>query len=181
MWTPWTSWLFVAHVLVSVATCIPRHTSRKRQSTQGTVTGIDSRDENGTNPSPYALRLLILTPGNPFPRLEVRDMQANYPDQWNLYLLALDQMHVGDQEDPLSYYAIASKSVRSSATTRANLRCEEVHGRPYKPVLDAPGISGKIGHSGYCPHSMALFLGWHRPYLALFEVHHIAMEYSRRC
>ncbi|KAJ4404417.1 hypothetical protein N0V91_005938 [Didymella pomorum] len=34
-------------------------------------------------------------------------MQANYPDQWNLYLLALDQMHVGDQEDPLSYYAIA--------------------------------------------------------------------------
>jgi len=127
--------------------------------------------------SPYGLRPLTFTPGNPFLRLEVRDMEANYPDQWNLYLLALDQMHVGDQEDPFSYYGLASQSSRSIATVRANLCCEEIHGRPYKPVLDAPGIPSKIGHSGYCPHSMALFLGWHRPYLALFEVRNTTLEY----
>lgn len=45
-------------------------------------------------------------------------MQANYPDQWNLYLLALDQMHVGDQDDPFSYYGLASESSRSLATTK---------------------------------------------------------------
>jgi hypothetical protein len=63
---------------------------------------------------------------------------------------------------------------------RSNLCCEEIHGRPYKPVLNAPGIPSKIGHSGYCPHSMALFLGWHRPYLALFEVRYMTVELSCR-
>lgn len=37
-------------------------------------------------------------------------MQANYPDQWNLYLLALDQIHVADEADPFSYYGLASES-----------------------------------------------------------------------
>lgn len=37
-------------------------------------------------------------------------MQANYPDQWNLYILALDQMHIAAQEDPLSYYGLASET-----------------------------------------------------------------------
>ncbi|KAF1359583.1 tyrosinase [Lizonia empirigonia] len=84
--------------------------------------------------------------------MEVRDMQANYPDMWNLYLLGLNQLYTTSQEDPFSYYGLAS-----------------IHGKPYQTSLDAPGLSHKIGTSGYCPHSMALFLGWHRLYLALFE------------
>lgn len=48
--------------------------------------------------------------GNPFLRLEVRDMKANYPDQWNLYLLGLDQLHMTDQQDPLSYYGLSGKN-----------------------------------------------------------------------
>lgn len=45
-----------------------------------------------------------------------------------------------------------------------------IHGRPYQTWGDAPGLPNKIGKAGYCPHDNELFLGWHRPYLALFEV-----------
>ncbi|KAF9699590.1 hypothetical protein EKO04_002625 [Ascochyta lentis] len=132
----WASPLFVALTFISAITCTPVTPGYKRQLSNSIVTGADTRDENG----------------NPFLRLEVRDMQANYPDQWNLYLLGLDQLHVTEQGDPYSYYGLAG-----------------IHGKPYQVWLDAPGLSHKIGSSGYCPHSMALFLGWHRPYLALFE------------
>lgn len=36
-------------------------------------------------------------------------MRANHPDQWNLYLLGLDQLHTTNQEDPYSYYGLAGK------------------------------------------------------------------------
>ncbi|KAF2622028.1 tyrosinase [Macroventuria anomochaeta] len=136
MFMSWASWLLAALTFVSVVTCTPATPNSKRQSGSGIVTGIESRDLNG----------------NPFLRLEVRDMRANYPDQWNLYLLGLDQLHTTSQKEPNSYYGLAG-----------------IHGKPYQTWLNAPGISYKIGSSGYCPHSMALFLGWHRPYLALFE------------
>ncbi|KAF2026103.1 tyrosinase [Setomelanomma holmii] len=85
-------------------------------------------------------------------RREIRDLKDNHPEQWNLYLLALDRLHWQDQSDPLSYYGLAS-----------------IHGRPFRTWGNAPGLDHKIGTSGYCPHSNMLFLGWHRPYLALFE------------
>lgn len=103
---------------MSVALCIPTYTFSKRQSTQGIVTGIDSRDEEGKATSPCDQWSLTTEPGHPFLRLEVRDMQANYPDQWNLYLLALDQMHVADQDDPFSYYGLASEFTRSIPLVR---------------------------------------------------------------
>lgn len=56
------------------------------------------------------------------------------------------------------------------ACAETNADVTGIHGKPYQTWLNAPGLSHKIGKSGYCPHSMALFLGWHRPYLALFEV-----------
>lgn len=85
-------------------------------------------------------------------RREIRDLMDNYPDQWSLYMLALDSLHRADQSDPFSFYGLAS-----------------IHGRPYKTWGDAPGLPEKIGKAGYCPHDNELFLGWHRPYLALFE------------
>ncbi|KAL6168529.1 hypothetical protein ACJQWK_06163 [Exserohilum turcicum] len=57
-----------------------------------------------------------------------------------------------------------------------------IHGRPYQTWGDAPGLPYKIDKAGYCPHDNELFLGWHRPYLALFEqvvsgyVHDIASK-----
>jgi tyrosinase len=46
-----------------------------------------------------------------------------------------------------------------------------IHGQPYKAWN---GVTGRAdattsGFGGYCTHSSAIFLTWHRPYLALFE------------
>lgn len=43
-----------------------------------------------------------------------------------------------------------------------------IHGRPYGPWQGAEGIEGK--EAGWCPHSIILFMGWHRAYLLLYEV-----------
>lgn len=45
-----------------------------------------------------------------------------------------------------------------------------IHGRPYRVWEGARGLEDKIGIAGYCPHNNQLFITWHRPYLALFEV-----------
>ncbi|KAF1975697.1 Di-copper centre-containing protein, partial [Bimuria novae-zelandiae CBS 107.79] len=89
--------------------------------------------------------------GHPHIRREVRDLQANYPDQWALYMLGLLQFQQVDQSDPLSYYRISG-----------------IHARPFELWQDAHGPPGEaIG--AYCPHGSRLFLTWHRAYLALFE------------
>jgi hypothetical protein len=42
-------------------------------------------------------------------RREIRDLKENYPEQWVLYLLGLSSLQWLDQNDPLSYYGLASK------------------------------------------------------------------------
>jgi len=86
--------------------------------------------------------------GADFSRLEMRDLQANRPDQWNLYLLGLRRFMQTDQSNKLSYYNIAG-----------------IHGRPYRS-WDNVAIQRS---AGYCTHVSPLFLTWHRPYMALFE------------
>jgi len=43
-------------------------------------------------------------------RLEVRDLQKNFPDQWNLYLLGLQAFYKLDETSDLSFYGIAGQS-----------------------------------------------------------------------
>ncbi|KAH8732679.1 hypothetical protein GQ44DRAFT_744976 [Phaeosphaeriaceae sp. PMI808] len=90
--------------------------------------------------------------GNVAVRREIRDLKKDHPLQWTFYMLALARLQWLSQDDPLSYYGLAS-----------------IHGRPYRTWGDAPGLQHKVGTASYCPHNNALFLGWHRPYLALFE------------
>lgn len=105
-------WLLLALTIISAVVCIPTQSISGRQSGNIIVNGVDSRDHDGKNLQ-YLCRLwLICMQGNPFLRLEVRDMKVNYPDQWNLYLLGLDQLHVTDQEDPLSYYGLAGRTAQ---------------------------------------------------------------------
>ena len=67
---------------------------------------------------------------------------------------------------PLTKYVVRlSTSLISKIETDGVLG---IHGRPFKVWQDAQGIPGKEG--GYCPHQNGLFLAWHRPYLALYEV-----------
>jgi tyrosinase len=83
-------------------------------------------------------------------RLEIRELIAN-PDLLNVYLLALRRMQSLPKTDTLSWYQIAG-----------------IHGRPYTAW---DNVTGNGNSAGYCTHSSILFLPWHRPYLALFEVH----------
>ncbi|KAI4688971.1 hypothetical protein J4E81_007688 [Alternaria sp. BMP 2799] len=140
MLIPWLARYLIPWLLISYVTCKPvserKSSHTVRQSAVGVVTGVKSRDENG----------------NVYVRREVRDLKNNAPDQWSLYILALRQLHTTSQNNPTSFYGIAS-----------------IHGRPYDVWGDAPGKKNKIGKAGYCPHGNELFLGWHRPYLALFE------------
>lgn len=44
-----------------------------------------------------------------------------------------------------------------------------IHAQPFELWQDAHGVPGaSIGP--YCPHNSRLFITWHRPYIALFEV-----------
>ena len=44
------------------------------------------------------------------PRLEIRDLERNHPDQWNVFLLGLQRFQSVSQDDKLSYFQIAGKS-----------------------------------------------------------------------
>lgn len=101
----------------------------------------------------FKIIVLIISIGLPV-RREIRDLQANYPDQWNLFLLGMDALQKVDENDPLSYYQIAG-----------------IHGLPYKSWDNVDGIPDfPDGSGGYCTHSSILFAPWHRPYLALMEM-----------
>ncbi|KEZ46437.1 Tyrosinase [Scedosporium apiospermum] len=84
-------------------------------------------------------------------RREIRDLEANFPEQFSLFILAFKALQAKDKTDPTSYYQIAG-----------------IHGMPYKVWNNARGLSN-FDFGGYCTHSSILFLTWHRPYLALFE------------
>lgn len=83
------------------------------------------------------------------PRLEIRQLEQN-ADQWNLFLLAMQDFKGMDQAPIDSYYSIS-----------------EIHGVPNVPWDGVQGVQG--GGVGYCNHVSALFPAWHRAYTALFE------------
>ena len=47
-------------------------------------------------------------------RREIRDLEKNHPDQWNLYLLALADFQATPEDEQLSYYQIAGACLPSS-------------------------------------------------------------------
>ncbi|AEO70659.1 uncharacterized protein THITE_2056637 [Thermothielavioides terrestris NRRL 8126] len=88
-------------------------------------------------------------------RRELRDLQKNHPDEFNLFILGLKSLEGKDEKGLTSYYQIAG-----------------IHGMPYKPwngVGSDTDWQSDGGFGGYCTHSSILFLTWHRPYLALYE------------
>ena len=86
-----------------------------------------------------------------------------------------------ETDEPLSYFQIAGKETLKFdleySTMTADI--EGIHGLPYTTWpkrewnKDIPGKKidpEKDWFGGFCTHSSILFLTWHRPYLALFEV-----------
>jgi tyrosinase len=92
--------------------------------------------------------------GQVLPRYEIRDLQNNHPDQFNVYLLGLQRLQQVNQSDFLSWFQISG-----------------IHGVPKIPWNGVAGVGGSNNNNpGYCTHTSNLFLPWHRPYLALYEV-----------
>ncbi|KAK4575114.1 hypothetical protein LTR86_000966 [Recurvomyces mirabilis] len=87
-----------------------------------------------------------------YPRLEVRQMFFNKPNQWTLLILAMQQFQAQDQNSATSYHQIAG-----------------IHGVP-RANYNGVGQCSTCGDAdGYCTHDSVLFPGWHRAYMALFE------------
>ncbi len=103
-------------------------------------------------------------------RREIRDLQTNSPDQFNLFLLGLREFQGVDENQLLSYYQIAGKSHKNHpGETLLIGGTAGIHGEPFKAWDNVQGIDD-WNFGGYCTHSSVLFVPWHRPYLALFEV-----------
>lgn len=45
--------------------------------------------------------------------MEIRDLEKNHPDQWNLYLLGLRDFQQINEDEPSSYYQIAGEERHS--------------------------------------------------------------------
>lgn len=91
-------------------------------------------------------------PGATYPRLEIRQMLNTKPNQWTLFILAMEAFHAQPQSTATSYYQIAG-----------------IHGVPRQNWDGVGQCSTCSDADGYCTHDSVLFPGWHRAYLALFE------------
>lgn len=93
-------------------------------------------------------------------RLEIRQLQSK-PNQWTLFLLAMQQFHAQAQTSVTSYYQISG-----------------IHGVPRTNWNGVGQCSTCSGADGYCTHDSVLFPSWHRAYLALFEQQLVATAVS---
>ncbi|KAF2863995.1 tyrosinase precursor, Monophenol monooxygenase [Piedraia hortae CBS 480.64] len=96
--------------------------------------------------------------GSVQPRLEIRQMLYDQPDQWNLMLLALQAYYKQKSTDPTSYYQIAG-----------------IHGVPQQNYNNVGKCSTCSNTDGYCTHDSILFPSWHRVYIAHFEQQFVAL------
>jgi tyrosinase len=105
--------LLLSFLFFSYATCTParhRQPYQIRQVDVSIVTGATTRDANGELiHAPQRQCETDVNLGNPFVRREIRDLKQNYPDQWSLYMLALESLMWTSQSDPQSFYGLACK------------------------------------------------------------------------
>lgn len=94
-------------------------------------------------------------------RLEIRTLQSTKPNQWTLFLLAMQQFQAQAQTSATSYYSISG-----------------IHGVPRQNWNGVGQCSTCQGADGYCTHDSVLFPAWHRAYLALFEQQLVAVATS---
>ena len=90
--------------------------------------------------------------GSTQPRLEIRQMQTQKPNQFTLLILALQQFQAQAQSSSTSYYQISG-----------------IHGVPRQNYNNVGQCSTCTNADGYCTHDSVLFPAWHRAYIALFE------------
>ncbi|KAI5359712.1 putative tyrosinase copper-binding domain, di-copper centre-containing domain superfamily, tyosinase [Septoria linicola] len=99
--------------------------------------------------------------GNVRPRLEIRQLRNTQPEQWNIFMVAMNRWMTSSNNNARfgnivgadnSYYGISS-----------------IHGVPRQNYANVGQCSSCGGSDGYCTHDSVLFPAWHRAYVALFE------------
>ena len=95
------------------------------------------------------------------PRLEIRQMQKQQPNQFTLLILALQQFEAQATTSSTSYYQISG-----------------IHGVPRQNYNNVGECSTCTGADGYCTHDSVLFPAWHRSYLALYEQEFLRVVHS---
>jgi len=90
--------------------------------------------------------------GETQPRLEIRQLASEQPEQWSLFILALQQWKAGDKSSTTGYYQVSG-----------------IHGVPRVSWDGVEPCDGCGDSDGYCTHDSVLFPAWHRAYVALLE------------
>jgi tyrosinase len=106
------------------------------------------------------------------PRRPIAVFQSQYPDAFNLFILALESLQAKDESKDTSYYQISGKLVPCDfrCTYYNGLFCCDlgIHGFPFIPWQYPASATVNPG-MGYCTHGSVIFTTWHRPYLLLLE------------
>ncbi|KAK1465698.1 hypothetical protein CMEL01_11690 [Colletotrichum melonis] len=101
-------------------------------------------------------------------RLELRDMIKDYPDQWNLYLLALERFQAVPEDQPLSYFQIAG-TLETPFPRTSGLK--KAHNELYKHAEYIAKEFEKEGKTQYVKVLKTFrmpYWDWARPELPLF-------------
>lgn len=132
----------------------PVETGTYTNGTTVTTNGTTNGTTDGTDGTDGAANLgftPVVGPPKVELRLPIDELQAQFPDVWNMFLIGLEAMMAVDESKDLSYYQISG-----------------IHGLPHIP-WQYPISSAQDPNRGYCTHASALFSTWHRPYLILIE------------
>ena len=86
------------------------------------------------------------------PRYEIRQLVHEQPNQFSLFILAMQKFQNMPQSDRVGYFQISG-----------------IHGVPKTNWNGIGQCSTCQGTDGYCQHESVVFPGWHRIYMALFE------------
>jgi tyrosinase len=114
------------------------------------------------------------------PRLEIRELEKDV-DQWNLFLLGFKRLKEVNSTDHFSYYRLAGESTCIFDVYGRFLYDLGIHGYPFSSYDGVDRCHSCFDDIGYCPHASTLFMTWHRPHLALFEVSFTMPNYSLHC
>lgn len=114
-----------------------------------TVTSVTPTQTSAPTPTPtLGYDPVIGAPGKCAVRRKVETLQSTYPEQFNLFILALEAMMADPESQDLSWFGIGG-----------------IHSAPFKAWQQPSTGSNR----GYCFHGTPVFGTWHRPYVLLLE------------
>ena len=108
-----------------------------------------SANNSSTNDCSYTP--VIGVPDRVVERKPITELQREFPDVFNMFVLAMESIHDRNERDDESYFQIAG-----------------IHGFPF--ITWQYPVSAVVNpDTEYCTHGSVIFSTWHRPYLVLLE------------